>query len=122
MREQHDPVQLIVQLGAIALLLATVALSVESVRDITIADERSVIAGEQAHADGYAARCRTMTSERPDEACRRIWADNRRRFFGLDHEAGKASTIDTPTTPSQSSSDNSTVDSNRPAGSAIRKD
>jgi len=122
MREQHDPVRLIVQLGAIAAMLATAALSVGSVRDITIADERSLMAGEQAHIDGYAARCRTITPERPDEACRRVWADNRRRFFGLDQEAGKPSTIDTPTTPSQQSSDSSTVDLCRPAGSAIRKD
>ena len=40
MREQPDPVRLIVQLGAIAVLLATVALSVGSLRDIPVESER----------------------------------------------------------------------------------
>ena len=52
MREQHDPVRLIVQLSAIAALLATVALSVGSLRDIPVASQRSLIAGEQAIVDG----------------------------------------------------------------------
>jgi hypothetical protein len=36
MREQHDPVRLIVQLGTITLLLATVALSLGALRDLAI--------------------------------------------------------------------------------------
>jgi hypothetical protein len=35
-REQHDPVHLIVQVSAIAFLLATVALSLGSLRDISV--------------------------------------------------------------------------------------
>ena len=125
MREQPDPVRLIVQLSAIAFLLATVALSMGSLRDISVASEPFLIAREQASLDGRElARCRTITPEqRPlDEACRRIRADNRRRFFGLDHEVGKASITSTPTTPSQPSSDSSRADSNRPTGSSGQKE
>ena len=123
MREQHDPVRLIIQLSAIALLLANVVLSVGALREIAVASERSFIATEQAPRDDYAG-CRTITSEQQplDEVCRRVWADNRRRFFGLDHEVGKASIISAPTTASQPSSDNSRADSNRPTGSPDQKE
>lgn len=125
MREQHDPVRLIIQLSAIALLLATVVLSVGAVRDITVTSERSFIATGQANPDGHElARCRTITPEqRPlDETCRRVWADNRRRFFELDQEAGKPSITSTPTTPSRQSRDNNRADSNRPTGSPSEKE
>lgn len=117
MHDQPDPVRLIVQLSAIALLLATVVLSVGALRDVSVESERSFIERGQASPDGHElARCRTITPEqRPrDEACRRVWTDNRRCVFGLDHEAGKASTTGTPTAPSQQSSDNSKAASNRP--------
>ena len=39
MREQHDPVHLIVQVSAIAFLLATAALSFGSLRDISVCAE-----------------------------------------------------------------------------------
>lgn len=39
MREQHDPVHLIVQVSAIAFLLASVALSLGSLRDISVCPE-----------------------------------------------------------------------------------
>lgn len=125
MRGQPDPVRLIVQLGAIAFLLATVALSVGSLRDVSVANERSLIGREEASLDGdELARCRTVTPEqRPlDETCRRVWADNRRRFFGLDEQVGKASTADTPTIPSQQLPDNSRAGSNRPTGSPSQKE
>lgn len=125
MREQHDPVRLIVQLGAIALLLATVALSVGSLRDISVPSERSLIATEQASVDGRElARCRSITPEQLpfDEACRRVWEDNRRRFLGLDQEVGKAATTSTRTTPSEQPSGDTRVDSNRPTGSPSQKE
>lgn len=125
MREQHDPVRLIVQLSAIALLLATVALSVGSLRDISVASEQSLIATEQASLDGRElARCRSIAPEQLpfDEACRRVWADNRRRFLGLDQEVGKAATTSTPTTPSQQPSGDTRVDSNRPTDSPSQKE
>lgn len=116
MREQQDPVRLIVQLSAIALLLATVVLSVGALRDVTVTSERPLIAAGHASADGQElARCRTIGPEqRPlDEACRRAWADNRRRFFRPDCEAGEASITSPPTSPSQQSSDNDRAESNR---------
>ncbi|UYN94104.1 MAG: putative entry exclusion protein TrbK-alt [Enhydrobacter sp.] len=125
MREQHDPVRLIIQLSAIALLLATVVLSVGALRDVAIASEWSFIATGQARPDGHEwARCRTVTPEqRPlDEACRRVWADKRRRFFGLDEQVGKASTADTPTTPSQQPSGDTRAESNHPTGSPSQKE
>jgi conjugative transfer region protein TrbK len=125
MREQHDPVRLIVQLSAIALLLTTVALSVGSLRDISVASERSLIAAEQASLDGRElARCPSiMPEQRPfDEACRRVWADYRRRFLGLDQEVGSAATTGTPTTPSQRPSGDTRVESNRPTGSPSQKE
>jgi conjugative transfer region protein TrbK len=125
MREEHDSVRLIIQLGAIVGLLATVALSIGSLRDIPIASERFLIATEQASLDGRGlARWRTITpDQRPfDEACRRAWADNRRRFLGLDQEVGKAATTSTPTTPSQQQSGDNRVDSNRPTRSPSPKE
>jgi conjugative transfer region protein TrbK len=125
MREEPDPMRLIIQLGAIVALLATVALSIGSLRDVSVASERSLIATEQAHLDGRElARCPSSTSEqRPfDEACRRVWADNRRRFLGLDQEVGKAATTNTPTTLSQQSPYNNRVYSNRPTGSTAEKE
>lgn len=125
MREQHDPVRLIIQLSAIVGLLATVAMSIGSLRDVSVSSERASIATEQASLDGRElARCRTITAEQLplDEACRRVWADNRRRFFSFDHEAGEASITDTPTTPSLRSPDNSRAESDRPTGLPRQKE
>jgi conjugative transfer region protein TrbK len=123
MREQPDPVRLMIQLSAIAVLLAIVAPSVGSLRDMAIPSERLLTAEQQASVDEF-ARCRTMNPEqRPvDEACRRLWADNRRHFFGLDPEAGSALPAHTWTTCSQLSPDNGRADSARPPGSAVQKD
>lgn len=90
--------RLIFQLGAIVGLLASVVLSIGSLRDVSVASERSLIAMEQASLDGRElACCRTITpDQRPlDEACRRVWADGRRRFFGLDSEVGEVSITST---------------------------
>jgi conjugative transfer region protein TrbK len=123
MREEHDPVRLIIQLGAIVGLLATIALSIGSLRDVSVASERSLPAGERANVDERElARCQTFEQQPVDEACRRAWADNRRRFFGVDPRVGKASTANTPMTPSQQSSDNNRVYSNRATGSPAEKE
>jgi conjugative transfer region protein TrbK len=125
MREQHDPVRLIVQLGAITLLLATVALSVGALRKLAIPGGRLLTAEQQTSVDSHELGCcRTIDPEqRPvDEACRRLWAENRRRFFGLDHEAGRPSTTDAWMTCSPSSQTNSKVGSGCPTGSSVQKD
>ena len=125
MRERPDPVRVIIQLSAIALLLATVALSVGSLRDMAIPSEHLLTAEQQASVDSHElARGRTINPEqRPlDEAYRPLWAENRRRFFGLDQEGGEASTTKSWTACSQSSPSNSGGASSCPTGSAVRKD
>ncbi len=124
MREQHDPVRLMVKLGTLSVLLATVAPSSGSLRDVAAASEQSLVARAPASFDDHEwARCRTITAAQSpwNEACRRIWADNRRRFIRLKQEV-KASITSRPTTPSQQSSDNTRADSNRPTYSPIQQE
>jgi conjugative transfer region protein TrbK len=106
MPDQQDPMRLVVSVGAIVVLLATVALSLLSLRDHSATSPLSLIGAHQGSAEGRELeRCRTITPEElaSDQACRRAWAELRQRFLGLDHEAGKASTTKVPPPPSQPS-------------------
>jgi conjugative transfer region protein TrbK len=49
------------------------------------------------------ARCRAVTSEQTDayEHCHRIWAENRRRFFGRRNGAAASVGGDPPASPEQ---------------------
>jgi hypothetical protein len=117
MREQHDPMRLVVQLATIAALLATVALSIGCLRDVATAREHALVARAPASFDGHERpRGRTITTDQLplDEACPRIWADSRRRLPRLEQEVGKALITSPPTSPSQQSSDTTRAESNRP--------
>ena len=121
--------RLVVSVGAIVALLAVVVLDIRSLSDDSVSNQSSLAGAHPAGASfGELKRCRTITPEQlaSDEACRRAWVDHRRRFFGLDHEAGKASTKDVPTPPSQLSEtppeNTNPVNAGRPTLSPPQKD
>jgi conjugative transfer region protein TrbK len=87
-------------------LLAMAGVSVFSVREYSAVRSPSLIAAHDKNAEGLELEhCRTITPEQyaSDDACRRSWAEQRRRFFGLNREGSKTSITNVPTSPSQSS-------------------
>ncbi len=81
---------LLVRFGALAfavlaIVLAAVQLDRETGRDGS-AVRAATVAPDEGAVDPLAAelaRCRMLTTpEQVDEACRRVWAERRARFFG----------------------------------------
>lgn len=87
------------------ILLATASVSVFSVREYSAGLSSLIAAQDRSTDDRELEPCRTITPEQYvlDHACRRAWAEQRQRFFGLDQHRNKASTTTVPTSPSQSS-------------------
>jgi conjugative transfer region protein TrbK len=71
------------RIAAVGLLVLVVALTIVRSRH----NEPAVVLAPLEHGDAAAldlARCRTITSDESAaiETCRRVWAENRRLFFG----------------------------------------
>jgi conjugative transfer region protein TrbK len=73
-------------IAAVVSILLIVALTIVEGRH----SEDAVVLAPLAHGEadalvGEIARCRTITSDETAafEACRRVWAENRRQFFGV---------------------------------------
>jgi conjugative transfer region protein TrbK len=73
----------LVRAAALALALAAIAIAIVQFRHDEDAHEveSRPVAADPLAAD--LARCRTVTPEQlaADDTCRRVWAENRRRFF-----------------------------------------
>jgi conjugative transfer region protein TrbK len=74
-----------VRIAAVGLVVLIVALTIVRNRH----SEQALVLAPLEHSDAAAlvqelARCRTITSDEAAalETCRRVWADNRRQFFG----------------------------------------
>jgi conjugative transfer region protein TrbK len=118
---EHDPLRLIISIGAIVALLAVVVLDIRSLSDESVSNPVSLATAHPVDAlSRELERCRTITPEQlgSDEACQRAWAKNRRHFFALDHDLAKPLAKSTPTSPSQPSAtspeNNNQADSGRP--------
>lgn len=103
MSDHQDPVRLTIGVGATIGLLAMAVVTVFSVREYSAVNSPSLIAADDQSAEGRELeRCRTITPEQyaSDDACRRAWAEQRQRFFGLDQQGSKAAITNVPTSPS----------------------
>jgi conjugative transfer region protein TrbK len=98
MLRHQDPIRLAIGIGATIALLVVAAVSVFSVRKYSTASSPSLIAAHDRSQE--LERCRTIAPEQyaSDDACRRAWAEQRRRFFGLDRN--KPVITNVPTSPS----------------------
>jgi conjugative transfer region protein TrbK len=74
-----------VRIAAVVLVVLIVVLTIVRSRH----GEQAVVLAPPEHGDAQAlgqelARCRTITSDEAAalETCRRVWAENRRQFFG----------------------------------------
>ena len=104
MSDPQVPIRLTIGIGAIV-LVAVAVVSVFSVREYSAVSSPSLIAAPDRDAESQAVKhCRTISPEQyaSEDACRRVWAEQRRRFFGLDRQGSKASITKVPTSPSPS--------------------
>jgi conjugative transfer region protein TrbK len=98
---KHISIKLLARLTVVAFALVTASMAI---RHGGRGEESGAIAPlEREQADALASeltRCRTVTLTETSalEACRRIWADNRRQFFRP--ASSRSSLGDGPTTPS----------------------
>jgi conjugative transfer region protein TrbK len=102
----QDPMRLTIGIGATIALLAVAVVSVFSVREYSAVSSPALIAVHDRSAEGQQLEhCRTITPElyASDDACRWVWAEQRRRFLGLDQQGTNAPITNVPTPPSQSS-------------------
>jgi conjugative transfer region protein TrbK len=106
MSDHQDPVRLTIGVVATIGLLAMAVVTVFSVREYSAVNSPSLIATHDRSAEGRELeRCRTITPQQyaSDDACRRAWAEQRRRFFESGQEGSEAPITIVPTSPSQSS-------------------
>jgi len=98
MPDHQDPMRMTIGISATIALLVLAAVSVFSVREYSTASPSSWIAAHDRNQE--LVHCRTVTPEQyaSDDACRRAWAEQRRRFFGLDRN--KPVITNVPTSPS----------------------
>jgi conjugative transfer region protein TrbK len=103
---EPDPLRLIINIGAIVVLLAVVVMDVRALSDGSVSNPASLATAHPADAlSRELERCRTITPEQlaSDDACQRAWAKNRRRFFALDNHPPEPSAKNIPASPSQPS-------------------
>lgn len=83
-QERPAGVDMLLRVGALAFVVAVLAVAMIQPRhanDITDTIPTTATAADPLSAD--LIRCRTVTPEQLaiDDTCRRVWAENRRRFF-----------------------------------------
>jgi conjugative transfer region protein TrbK len=113
MSDRQDPMRLTIGVSITIILLAMAGVSVFSVREYSAGLSSLIEAHDRSTDDRELERCRTITPEQYalDDGCRRAWAEQRQRFFGLDQHASKTSITTVPTSPS---SDSATEATNKP--------
>lgn len=118
---EHDPLRLIINIGAIVVLLAVVVMDVCALSDGSVSNPISLAIAHPADTlPRELERCLTITPEQlaSDDACQRAWAKNRRHFFALDNHPPEPSAKNIPASPSRPSAtspeNNSQIDVGRP--------
>ena len=93
-RDQHqEAVKSLVRFAVIAFVVAVV---IVAIGEASRTDDASrMVAPAPTTSDPIAAdlaRCRDVTAEQmaSDDTCRRVWAENRRRFFAPNNKPGEA--------------------------------
>jgi conjugative transfer region protein TrbK len=102
MSDRQDPMRLTMGVGATIVLLAMAGMSVFSAREYSTSLPSLIAVHDRSTEGQELEHCRTITPQQyaSDDACRRAWAEQRQRFFGLDQQGSKASITNVPTSPS----------------------
>jgi conjugative transfer region protein TrbK len=74
----------------IALGVAALAVSLRSPKPVTASETTSAMASSASPSAEEAALQRCQLMAPPDDDCRRLWAENRRHFLGLDKPAASS--------------------------------